>query len=969
MKRKNAFVQQDLINNLQSALQKNSDSEIRFDNGGRALYATDGSNYRYVPIGVVLPRTIEAAVKAIGICKEFDVPIVARGGGTALAGQGCNNAVVIDFSKFLNKVLQIDPKTKTARVQPGTILDDLRYSAQKQFRLTFGPDPATHNHCTLGGMLGNNSCGIHSVMAGRTVDNVKELDVLTYDGIRMKVGRTSEDDLEAAIAGGGRIGEIYSGMKRIRDIYGDIIRKRYPKIPRRVSGYNLDELLPENGFQVARALVGTENTCVTILEATLDLVESPPGRALLVLGYPDVYEAATHIKEILEYKPLGLEGIDELLVDFMKRKKLHVDDLKYLPEGKGWLLVEFGGEDRDDALNNAKKAMGALRKEPKTPNMKLYSNLTEEEHIWEIRESGLGATANVPGMPLAWPGWEDSAVHPDNLSQYLKELRNLFNKYNYIASLYGHFGQACVHCRISFDLISKKGINAYRSFVSEASDLVIKLGGSFSGEHGDGQSRAELLPKMYGPELVKAFEEFKQLWDPRWKMNPGKVVKPNAIVSGLRLGTSYNPWRPETHFKFTHDKGSFARATLRCVGVGKCRRTGNAFMCPSFLVTREEEHTTRGRAHVLFEMFQRDVIGKEGWNTEEVRKALDLCLACKGCKKECPVNVDMAMYKSEFQSHYYRFPRLRPRHAYLMGLIGYLAPVGAQMPGLANFFTQAPVIRNITKAVCGIAQMRSFPKLTAVPFIKWFNRRSLGNVSVEKRVVLFPDTFNNYFYPQTLRAAVAILEHWGYFVVIPQGRIPAVRPLIHYGMLNLAKWEINNILVMIRQEIRDGTPIIFLEPSTVSVFRDEMPQLLPLDRDAQRLTQNSYLISEFIEQENLNLPMINKKAILHGHCHEKAVLDINATRSILQRMGIEYSEPQEGCCGMAGSFGFEANHYKYSEKIGNQYLIPAVKCKDPDTLVIANGFSCRTQILDGSNIMGLHLAEVIARGFNLSYKV
>jgi FAD/FMN-containing dehydrogenase/Fe-S oxidoreductase len=962
-------MQPDLMYDLQSALQKDTDAEIRFDNGGKALYATDGSNYRYVPIGVVLPRTTGAVVQTIGICKKFDVPVVARGGGTALAGQGCNEAVLIDFSKFLNKVLAIDPDTKTARVQPGTILDDLRNSAQKQFNLTFGPDPATHNHCTLGGMLGNNSCGIHSVMAGRTVDNVESLDVLTYDGIRLKVGKTSDKELDTLISGGGRIGEIYSGMKKIRDLYGDSIRKRYPKIPRRVSGYNLDELLPENGFNVARALVGTENTCVTILEATLDLVHSPPGRALLVLGYPDIYEAATHINEILEYKPLGLEGIDELLVDFMKKKQLHVDDLKYLPDGKGWLLVEFGGENRNDALNNAKKVMGVLKKEPKAPTMKLYTEMTEEEHIWEIRESGLGSTANVPGLPLSWPGWEDSAVHPDNLSRYLRELRNLFNKYNYVASLYGHFGQACVHCRISFDLITRKGITAYRSFLNDASDLIVNLNGSFSGEHGDGQSRAELLPKMYGPELVKAFEEFKQLWDPKWKMNPGKVVKPNLIISGLRLGTSYNPWRPDTYFKFTNDMGSFARATLRCVGVGKCRRTGNAFMCPSFLVTREEEHTTRGRAHVLFEMFQQDVIGKEGWNTEAVRKALDLCLACKGCKKECPVNVDMATYKAEFLSHYYRFPRLRPPHAYLMGLIGYLAPIGAQMPAVANFFTQAPVFQNVTKALFGIAQKRPFPKLAEIPFTKWFNKRPARRVSSEKRVILFPDTFNDYFYPQTLKAACAILENWGYYVTIPHGRIPSVRPLIHYGMLKLALWEINNILVMMRQEIRDDIPVIFLEPSTASVFRDELSQLLPLDRDAQRLTQNSYLISEFIKQENLILPMIKKKAILHGHCHEKAVLDISATRSILQKMGIDYSEPQSGCCGMAGSFGFEANHFEYSEKIGNQYLIPAVKNRDQDTLVIANGFSCRTQILDGSGVMGLHVAEVIAQGFNLPFNM
>ncbi len=957
-----------LIYELRETLEKNSDSEVRFDDGSRALYATDGSNYRYFPIGVVIPRTTEGAVKAINICHDFNVPVLTRGGGTALAGQGCNEAVLIDFSKYVNKVLEIDPKNRIARVQPGTILDHLRDPAQKQFNLTFGPDPATHTHCTLGGMIGNNSCGIHSVMAGRTVDNIRELEILTYDGIRMKVGKTSEEQLERIISEGGRKAEIYNGLRKIRDNYSDLIRKRYPDIPRRVSGYNLDQLLPENGFNVARALTGTESTCITILEATLELIYSPPGRALLVLGYPDIYEATTHIQHILGYKPLGLEGIDEQLVDFMRRKQLHLNDLKYLPDGKGWLLVEFGGESRNEALANAEKAMEKLKKEPAAPSMKLYSNLTEENHIWEIRESGLGATANVPGMPLSWPGWEDSAVHPQHLSQYLKEFRRLLDKYNYIASLYGHFGQACVHCRISFDLFTKKGINNYRSFINEASDLVLKFEGSFSGEHGDGQSRAELLEKMYGTELVNAFQQFKQLWDPNWKMNPGKVVKANPIISGLRLGTSYNPWHPRTNFKFTTDNGSFAQATLRCVGVGKCRRTGNAFMCPSFLVTREEEHTTRGRARMLFEMFQRNLIGKNGWNTKEVKEALDLCVSCKGCKKECPVNVDMATYKSEFLSHYYRFPRLRPPHAYVMGLIGYLAPIAAKMPEVANLFTQTPIISNIFKLATGIAQKRPFPKFADLPFTSWFPRHQKNYLSsTQKKVILFPDTFNNFFWPQTLRAATIILEHWGYQVSIPQHRVPAVRPLIHYGMLHLAKWELKNLLASLRKQIRDGIEIIFLEPSTAAVFKDELNQLFPNDKDAQRLSQNCFLISEFIIQEKPDLPQIKKRAILHGHCHEKAVLDMTATRSILAQMSIQFSEPQEGCCGMAGSFGFEANHYKYSQMIANQYLIPAIKNKGKDELVIANGFSCRTQILDGTKVMALHLAEVIAQGFDLSY--
>ena len=967
MEKKERKKLQELSHEIEVRMRNYSDSEIRFDNGGRAIYATDGSNYRYVPIGIVIPHTTEAAIEALRVCHHFDVPVLARGGGTALAGQSCNEAVVIDFSKYLNKVLDINPSEKTARVQAGTILDDVRFPAQKQFHLTFGPDPATHSHCTFGGMIGNNSCGIHSVMAGRTADNIRELDILTYDGIRMTVGKTSDEQLESIIAAGGRKGEIYQGMSQIRNRFSDQIRQRYPQIPRRVSGFNLDELLPEKGFHVARALVGTENTCVSVLEATVELVHSPPNRVLLLLGYPTVYEAAAHINEILQFAPVGLEGIDNQLVSFMKRKHLNLDKIGLLPEGQGWLFVELGGEDPGEAQSNAQKVMDALKKEPDTPTMRLFTDEIEMEQIWEIRESGLGATANVPGMPLAWPGWEDSAVHPDHLSQYLKGLRALFDKYNYQASLYGHFGQACVHCRITFDLFTKQGITAYRSFVNEAADLVITYGGSFSGEHGDGQSRGELLPKMYGAELIEAFGQFKHIWDPRGKMNPGKVVNPHEITSGLRLGTSYNPWSPPTHFKFTQDDGSFAKATLRCVGVGKCRRTRNAFMCPSFLVTREEKHTTRGRAHALFEMFRRDLLGKKGWNSKEVLDSLDLCLSCKGCKKECPVDVDIATCKSEFYSHYYRFPRLRPRHAYILGLIGYLAPIGAKVSWLVNFLTQTPLINRVTKFAGGITQKRPFPTLTNRPFTKWYTERPHVKNPSGKELVLFPDVFNNYFYPQTLRAATVVLEHWGYHVTLPQGRVPAVRPLIHYGMLNLAVWELKNILTLLKQQIRDGLPIIFLEPSTAAVFREEMPQLIPLDRDAQRLNQNSLLLSEFIEQEKIKVPVINRKAILHGHCHEKAVLNIDATRSVLHRMGIDFSEPQEGCCGMAGSFGFEAKHYIWSEKIGDLKLIPAIKEANRDILIIADGFSCRTQIHDGTKRTGLHLSEVIAQSLNLTY--
>ncbi|HWH71878.1 MAG TPA: FAD-binding oxidoreductase, partial [Candidatus Sulfotelmatobacter sp.] len=513
----------------------------------------------------------------------------------------------MDFTKYLNRVLEIDAKQKLARVQPGCVLDDLRDVAAK-YELTFGPDPATHSHCALGGMLGNNSCGIHSLLAAkygrglRTSDNTSALDVLTYDGDRMRVGETSGEDLERIIRAGGAQGAIYSKLKNLRDKYAEQIRTHMPQLPRRVSGYNLNELLPENNFQVARALVGSEGTLVTILEATLHLLPRPRANSLLVLGYPDAYAGADHLMEILEFQPVGLEGMDELLIHWVVVKGKRTENLKLLPPGKGWLLVQFGGDSREDADAQARRCMDKLRSGHDAPSMKLFDDPEEEERLWKIRESGLSATAWVPGEPDNWPGFEDSAVPPDKVGPYLRELRSLMQKYNYKTSLYGHFGQGCIHCRIPFDLYTAEGIKKYESFMDEATDLVVKYGGSISGEHGDGQTRAPYIHKMFGPELMEAFREFKRIWDPHWKMNPGKLIDAYPLTADLRIGVDYSPPNPKTHFAYEGDKGTFARAALRCVGVGECRKKGGQTMCPSYMVTLEEEHSTRGRARLLWEM-------------------------------------------------------------------------------------------------------------------------------------------------------------------------------------------------------------------------------------------------------------------------------------------------------------------------------------------------------------------------------
>jgi FAD/FMN-containing dehydrogenase len=661
------------VRELERQLRRRIAGEVRFDAGSRALYATDGSNYRQVPIGVVVPRSKEDVIQTVALARQFGAPILSRGGGTSLRGQCCNVAVVMDFTKYLHHVLHIDPQRRLGTVLPGCVLDTLRHTAKQRHQLTFGPDPATHNHCALGGMLGNDSCGTHSLLAAkhgigyRTADNTHELEVLTYDGVRLRVGETPPDKLETLIRQGGRIGEIYAKLKVLVEKYGEEIRRRYPKLPRRVSGYNLDYLLPENGFHVARALVGSESTLITILEATLHLVPEPGARTVLVLGYPDVFPAGDHVTDILPLQPTALEGMDHLLFEFEEIKGGKEKNLKLLPEGKGFLLVEFGGENKEDADEQARRCMELLKKQSNPPSMKMYDNPEEEELIWKVREGGLGATAWVPGHPDNWPGWEDSAVPPEKVGNYLRDLRKLYDKYGHHPSLYGHLGQGCIHCRVSFDLYTTEGIQKWRDFLEEATDLVVGYGGSFSGEHGDGQASGEFLPKMFGPTIYQAFREFKSIWDPEGKMNPGKKIDAYGVTENLRIGSDYNPPQPKTHFHFPDDHGSFARASLRCVGVGECRKEGGQVMCPSYQVSREEEHCTRGRARLLWEMMNGEVL-TDGWKSEAVRDSLDLCLACKGCKGECPVNVDMATYKAEFLSHYYE-GRLRPRHAYAMGWV------------------------------------------------------------------------------------------------------------------------------------------------------------------------------------------------------------------------------------------------------------------------------------------------------------
>ncbi len=970
---------------LEAQLKATFKGEVRFDMGSRALYAADASNYRQLPVGVVVPRDAADVETALAACRAAGAAVLPRGAGTSLAGQCANVAVVFDFSKYMNRLGAIDPAAKLATVEPGIVRDRLREAAEHH-HLTYAPDPATHSRCTLGGMIGNNSCGVHGLLGGKVADNVETLDLVLYDGTRMTVGRTSTADLNAAIRSGGRVGQIYSGLASLRDRYAELIRAKFPRIPRRVSGYNLDELLPENGFHLARALVGTEGTCATIVSATLNLTSSPPFRVLTALAFPNAFLAADAVPLVLEHGPIGLEGFDAMLLDFMRRKNLAVNDVALLPPGGGYLLVEMGAWTAQEAQAKADRLAQTAAGWPMAATARIY-NAADAARVWFVRESALGATVFVPGEPEGWEGWEDAGIPPAQLGAYLRRLVALMGEYGYRSPLYGHYGQGCVHLRINFDFHSEKGLRDFREFIDRAADLVLSFGGSLSGEHGDGQARAALLPKMFGPELMGAFREFKALWDPDNRMNPGKVVDAVRVYDPLEnLKHSVEPpshahthTEFETHFVFSKDGGSLEHATERCVGVGACRKTTGGVMCPSYRATGDEQHSTRGRARLLWEMLAGD-LRSQGFQSKAVHEALDLCLSCKACKTECPVQVDMAAYKAEFLAQRYK-GKLHPLHHYIFGFADKLARWGSLTPALTNALLTGPVTSPLIKHIVGVAQQRELPSLAAQSYIKGRAKVTAASgheavsvteavsaraarVAAPQVVVLWPDTWNNYYHPQTLKAAETVLTEAGFQVVTPRGHICCGRPLYDFGHLDAARAYLGDVLKRMAGHIEAGRPFIFLEPSCASVFKDELPELFPGDERAQRMREQVWLLADWLAArapDFASARLDGVHVLIHGHCHHKAVFGGPGSEiALLRKAGAVVETIEAGCCGMAGPFGFEADKFEVSKTIAGQGLLPAVEAAGPMTIVVADGFSCREQIAQLGHKQALHFAEVLA---------
>ncbi|MER6503868.1 FAD-linked oxidase C-terminal domain-containing protein [Streptomyces sp. NPDC001455] len=958
---------------LERALRAGVRGEVRFDAGSRGAYSTDGSNYRQVPIGVVVPGDVEAGAEAVGVCARFGAPVLSRGGGTSLAGQCTNAAVVVDWTKYCDRLVSVDAGRRTCVVEPGIVLDELNRGLSGA-KLQFGPKPSTHSHCALGGMIGNNSCGASAQAYGKTVDNVRRLEILTYDGLRCWVGPTSREEYEDIVAAGGRRAELYAGLRRVVDDHLADIRQGYPRIPRRVSGYNLDSLLPENGFDLARALVGSEGTLVTVLRAELDLVPVPSCEAMVVLGYDDICAAADDVPRLLERcEPELLEALDGRMAQLMREEGSHLESLDTFPAGESWLLVQFSGESRDDVDGQAHDLIDALGRHPDEPTVSFSDDPAREGKMLRAREAGLGVTARPPDGRETWEGWEDSAVPPDRLGDYLRDLKALFAEFDYDRpALYGHFGQGCVHTRIPFGLTHAEGVAAFRTFLFRAADLVTSYGGSLSGEHGDGQARGELLQQMFGRSLVDAFEEVKRLFDPDDRMNPGKVVAPHRTDENLRLGARWRPVGRATHFGFPDDDGSFTQAVKRCVGIGNCRSHTGGVMCPSYRATGEEEHSTRGRARLLFEMLggHLDSPVTGGWRSTEVRDALDLCLSCKGCRSDCPVGVDMATYKAEFLSHHYA-GRPRPAAHYSLGWLPLWARAARLAPGPVDALLHAPGLARAGKRLAGVAAERTAPAFARESFGQWWaTRRTPEPDPADARaVLLWPDTFSNHFHPAVAKAAVRVLEDAGFRVAVPPRSVCCGLTWISTGQLATAQRVLRRTVDLLRPWIEAGTPVVGLEPSCVAVFRSDAPELVPEDLDVQRLSRQFRTFAELLLGDapdgKWQPPRLARTAVVQTHCHQHAVLKYDADRELMRRAGIDADVLDEGCCGLAGNFGFERGHHALSMAVGEQGVLPAVRAALPTTLVLADGFSCRTQIEEGgTGRRAMHLAEALALGLD-----
>ncbi|MFF8935667.1 FAD-binding and (Fe-S)-binding domain-containing protein [Streptomyces paradoxus] len=925
--------------------------------GSTGLYAYDASNYRVPPRAVVFPRSADDVVAVLRACRATGIPVTARGGGTSMAGNAVGPGVVLDFSRYLNRILDIDPEARTARVEAGVILDALR-SATALHGLTFGPDPSSHSRCTIGGMIGNDACGNRSVRHGRTSGHIEALEIVTADGVRAVADRSGlraadPEDRDAVQ----RVAGLEADLRRLIDGNLASVRTELGRIPRQVSGYQLHHLLPENGFDMARALVGTEGSCAVVTAATVRLVATAQASTLLTLGYDDVVDAAEDVPEILRWDPTAVEGMDEAIVATMRARR-GPDSVTGLPEGRAWLYVELDGDDQAAVDARAGELLDALKAQGRMTGGRVVHSPAERRSLWRVREDGAGLAARLVDGGESWPGWEDAAVAPEDLAAYLRDFRKLLAAHGLTGVLYGHFGAGCVHVRIDFDLATDAGRTATRRFLSEAAALVVEHGGTLSGEHGDGRARGELLEVMYSHRMIRAFAAFKEIFDPEGLLNPGVIVAPARLDDDLALHTPSDVLPVETLFSFPHDEDGFAGAVRRCVGVGRCRSDVGGVMCPSYRATGEENDSTRGRARLLQEMVRGGTV-QDGWRSTEVRDALDLCLSCKACSSDCPVGVDMATYKAEFLHRHYQ-GRVRPRSHYSLGWLPLTSRLAGHAARPVNALLRGAVGKLLAR-LGGVTTKRRIPAFASRRAL----RRALRTVRTGEpaKTLLFVDSFTRAFRPEVAGAASRVLADAGIPCAAQDGLCCGLT-WVSTGQLSLARRIMARTVA--RLDNGDDRPIVVAEPSCAAALKRDVPELLGTDA-ARRVAARVHTLTGALTDlavPGWAPPELPDHVVLQTHCHEYATFKGRHPRDLLGRLGVAKVDEAEGCCGLAGNFGFEEQHYDTSMAVAGLALKPRLDDIDPRTpaVVVADGFSCATQIghLAGDRgIRALHLAELL----------
>jgi FAD/FMN-containing dehydrogenase/Fe-S oxidoreductase len=945
---------------IAAELTKRLEGDVHFDRTSRLLYSTDASMYQIEPIGVVVPRHKGDVQAVIEVANRFNVPVLPRGGGTSLAGQTVGHAIVLDFSKYMQNVLEVNQEELWCRVQPGLVQDELNAHV-RPMGLQFGPDTSTSNRATIGGMIGNNSAGAHSLTYGKTLDHVLDLTVLLSDGSEVVLKDLSPESLENKRRADSPEGRIYREVARLAQEHRSEILARYPKIMRRVSGYNLDEFTKSQPFNLSRILVGSEGTLGIVVEARMRLVPKPKWTALDVIHFEDDIEALEASQAILETGPYALESTDKMILNLARGNIEQSRKLGFVQgDPDSLLMVEYAG-DTADAVKQQVYQLEELRKARRIGYAASLAFKPEEvKAIWGVRKAGLGLLLGTKGdkKPIAFV--EDTAVEPAKLPQFIKRFREIITRHDAIAGYYGHCSVGCMHIRPLINLKQPSEVKKMVSIADEISDLVLEFNGAMSGEHGDGLARSHFNKKLFGPVLYEAFCQVKRAFDPKNLMNPGKIVDSPPMTESLRISPAYETWQPQTTLDFS-GQGGFARAVEMCSGMGECRKKLDGTMCPSYMGTLDEEHSTRGRANALRVVLSGKV-PQENFTSKRLYEVMDLCLECKACKAECPSNVDMAKLKYEFLDHYHRANGLPLRNR-LFGGIERLNRIGSQFAPLSNWIVGSGLNRWFMEKLTGIDRRRPLPRFAGVTFEDWFAEHQAEGRGDKGEVILFHDTFNNFNTPNVAICATRLLERLGYQVRLVNKRCCG-RPMISKGMLGEAKnnaaWNVDQLAGY----VENGVPIVGLEPSCLLTLRDEYPEFLRTN-DAKRVSESSFLLEEFLQRQinagQLRLPSsnVNRKVLLHGHCHQKALVGTAPTTAVLKSAGFDVSEVDSGCCGMAGSFGFEKEHYDLSVKIGNRRLAPAVKAAASDVEIVAPGISCRQQIEHLTGRKAKHPAEVL----------